>query len=235
MFQIEAGTTPHKKIVLAHGLQSILAKKSLRKKMNKDCMFWNADINRQWCNVCGLIECIPQPVRLHSRDCSWEKSPDSLALRQQKVIPVTRRVGRLVTGKDLRWFFFWVLTCVLGNRLMTQTSFCNYCSSLNFVFVQVKGACKQGAWEWFWEWKGRRFELSQLQSEVVSVLHTVGVYERSHCEMVVLVVVFCRSLQTNTNCQCWLLVFCLVGFLAVVSVKVNTASWRPAMSAVQKY
>lgn len=41
------------------------------------------DINRQWCNVCGLIEYIPQLARLHSKDCSWEKSLNSLALRQQ--------------------------------------------------------------------------------------------------------------------------------------------------------
>jgi len=31
--------------------------------------------------------------------------------------------------------------------------------------------------------------VSQLQSEVVSVLNTVGVYKRSRCEMVVLVIV----------------------------------------------
>lgn len=60
---------------------SLLGKAAVCKKIV--CSGAVIGINRQWCKVCGLIEHIPQLARLHSKDCSWEKSPNSLALRQQ--------------------------------------------------------------------------------------------------------------------------------------------------------
>lgn len=79
-----AGIMLFSKVCLAHGWQTNSARKNCNEICKKIvCSGTVIDINRQWCRVCGLMEYIPQLVRLHSKDCSWEKSLNSLALRQQ--------------------------------------------------------------------------------------------------------------------------------------------------------
>lgn len=83
------------------------------------------DTNRQWCNVCGLIEYIPQLVRLHSKDCSWEQSLNSLALRQQSHTS-DMACWRICKGEGLEmsfglgfFFFFFNVELHVGKQTLT--------------------------------------------------------------------------------------------------------------------
>lgn len=82
--------------------------------VQKDCVFWIViGINRQWCRVCGLIEHIPQLARLHSKDCSWEKSPNSLALRQQSHTS-DMACWMFCKGEGLKFWFCFSLNAELS-------------------------------------------------------------------------------------------------------------------------
>lgn len=85
-----------------------LTNQVLRKTaMKQICSGTVIDTNRQWCDVCGLVEYIPQLVRLHSKDCSWEKSLNSLALRQQSHTSDTA-CWRICKGEGLEMSFGFV-------------------------------------------------------------------------------------------------------------------------------
>lgn len=84
-------------------------------------------------------------MRLHSRNCSWEKSLNSLALRQQSHTSDTACL-KSCKGEGLEMTFFYVDLRV-GKYTFGQNHFflnCP-CNSLSFIFLEVKRIYNQGA------------------------------------------------------------------------------------------